>query len=481
MGLRGKKREPLTHRRCRQVIESLQEQLLVQQKAAEVVQSRLEARIKKLEARLNQDSNNSSRPPSSDFPHRKYPRRKPSGKKRGGQKGHRGHSKRLFPADQVIETIVAAPPNHCKSCLSTALTKTNSLTLHHVVDFPEIVLQVKEYQCHLFQCERCKRKTAAPLPIGVSSGCLGPRLAALSAFAVGDLKLSKRDVVKLLKYAFGVEIVPATVIRYEKEMSEALEAAYSEAKAILETEPSAHVDETGWQQKNQPAWLWGAKSPRVTVYQIARYRNRETRNSFLGKFAGVLISDRLSTYADWKLTKWQVCWAHIRRDFKGFSETDGKTAELGKQFLTVSDTVFHQWHEHKRGEKTFRGFQQDIKSLKEVIHGILEDGLTSTDAKMPGTCLNLLKWEEALWTFARTPGIEPTNNTAEQTLRPGVIYRKKSHGTQSEGGSRFLERIFTAIQTLKQHNRNVIEFLVNTTEAWLNGVTPPLLVPTNTS
>lgn len=476
MGLWGKKREPITHRRCFQVIESLKAQLLEEKRQREREQEAADARIKKLERRLKQDSGNSSRPPSSDFPHRKYPRRTPSGKKRGGQKGHPGFSRRLFPADQVTETI-RLKPTQCSHCHSEDLLPTHSVIRHHQVELPEIQVEVKAYQRYVFHCRSCKRRTVAPLPVGVTGDLLGPHLQSLSAFGVGELNLSKRQTVKFLEHLLGRKLSAATVVNYEKKTSEALAPFYAEAQAILETEPWAHVDETGWKEENHPAWLWGAKTAQVTVYRIDRHRSREARNNLLGKFSGVLISDQLSTYADWDLSKWQLCWAHIRRYLKCFSELEGKAAEIGKKAFTVSDAVFHTFHQMKRGDISFATLGQEMARYQEVFHGFLDEGLTCIDQAVASVCSNWLKREEALWTFTRIPGIEPTNNAAEQSLRPVVIHRKTSYGTQSEDGSRFLERLFTVAATLKQHKEDVVEFLRKAIQARLTGGAPPLLAP----
>ena len=89
--------------------------------------------------------------------------------------------------------------------------------------------------------------------------------------------------------------------------------------------------------------------------------------------------------------------------------------------------------------------------------------------KTDGTCRDILKRREALWTFVQVDGVEPTNNTAERSIRPGVLWRKGSFGTQSEEGSRFVESMLTVVTTLKQQQRNVLEYLTAACEAALRG------------
>ncbi len=98
-------------------------------------------------------------------------------------------------------------------------------------------------------------------------------------------------------------------------------------------------------------------------------------------------------------------------------------------------------------------------------------------SKTEGTCHAMLKRREALWTFVEVEGVEPTNNTAERSIRPGVQWRKGSFGTQSAGGSRFVESMMTVVATLKQQKRNVLEFLTAAHEAALRGEAAPSLLP----
>ena len=99
--------------------------------------------------------------------------------------------------------------------------------------------------------------------------------------------------------------------------------------------------------------------------------------------------------------------------------------------------------------------------------------------KTAGTCRDILKRREALWTFVQLEGVEPTNNTAERSIRPGVQWRKGSFGTQSAEGARFVESMLTVVATLTQQQRNVLEYLTAACEAALRGEAAPSLRPAN--
>ena len=108
---------------------------------------------------------------------------------------------------------------------------------------------------------------------------------------------------------------------------------------------------------------------------------------------------------------------------------------------------------------------------------LLRKGTTCSHPGTAGTCRDILKREEALWTFVDVPGVEPTNNLAERQIRPGVLWRKGSFGTQSAAGSRFVERIMTVVSTLKQQGRNVLDYLAEACEAANQGRPAPSLLP----
>ena len=115
--------------------------------------------------------------------------------------------------------------------------------------------------------------------------------------------------------------------------------------------------------------------------------------------------------------------------------------------------------------------------LRCEVERLWEAGRRCGRPKTTGTCRDILKRREALWTFVQVEGVEPTNNAAERSIRPGVLWRKGSFGTQSAEGSRFVESMMTVVATLKQQQRNVLESLTAAWEAALRGEAAPSLLP----
>ena len=137
---------------------------------------------------------------------------------------------------------------------------------------------------------------------------------------------------------------------------------------------------------------------------------------------------------------------------------------------------FIDWHQFKSGEIGWESFQSQMQPIREEINRLLLRGRCSGNQRLVGMCRELYNHREWLWTFIQFQGIEPTNNAAERALRPAVIYRKLSFGTQSEAGSRFIERMLTVSETCRLQKRSVFQWLTAAVEANLNNQTAPPLV-----
>ena len=155
----------------------------------------------------------------------------------------------------------------------------------------------------------------------------------------------------------------------------------------------------------------------------------------------------------------QLCWAHLKREFLAISERGGASAEIGEGLLEKVKDIFEVWHELRTGSLSRAEFQQKMEPIQRRVVELLRAGAQCEQKRTGRTCENLLKQEISLWTFVREAGVEPTNNDAERPLRWAVLWRRKSFGTQSETGSQFVERILTAITTLRQQQRGVMEYL----------------------
>ena len=437
----------------------------------------LQEQVRTLEERLNQTSRNSSRPPSSDPPQPQRPRRPPGKRRRGGQPGHPGHTRTLVPVEEVDEVVVLKP-KQCRSCHAPLSGDDASPFRHQVIEIPPIKPVITEYQWHQVTCPACGETTRPPWPDGVPSGTYGPRVHATVALCTGSYRLSKRTTGQVMDDLFGVPMSASTIIQSEKATTAVVAEPVEEARAYVQEQAVAHLDETSWRQGDKRAWLWVAVTSLVTVFLVRMSRGGQVARELLGeKFAGILVTDRYSAY-NWYPVRWrQVCWAHLLRDFEAMRDRGGRSEEIGDALLAQAHQMFAWWHRVREGTLQRSTFRSYMSPLRREVECLLEVGSQCGVPTTAGTCREILKRRQALWTFVQVEGVEPTNNTAERSIRPGVQWRKGSFGTQSEDGSRFVESMMTVVATLKQQQRNVLEYLTAAHEAALRGEAAPSLIP----
>jgi transposase len=431
----------------------------------------------RLQERLDQTSRNSSRPPSSDPPQSPRSRRPRSGRRRGGQPGHAGHTRTLVPVEEVDEVVVLKP-DRCSGCQAPLWGDDPLPFRHQVIEIPPIQPVVTEYQWHHLVCPTCGERTRTPWPKGVPSGTYGPRVHAMVALCSGSYRLSKRTTEQVMADVFRVPMSVGTISQSEKVTTKVLAEPVEEARAYVPAQPVAHLDETSWHEGNKRAWLWVAVTSLVTVFAVRLSRSGQVARELLGKeFSGILVTDRYRAY-NWYPVRWrQLCWSHLLRDFEAIRGRGGLCEEIGDALLGQAHQMFAWWHRVREGTLKRSTFRSYMTPLRREVERLLEAGGRCGVAKTEGTCREILKRREALWTFVQVEGVEPTNNTAERSIRPGVQWRKGSFGTQSAAGSHFVESMMTVVATLKQQNRNVLDYLIAAHEAALRGESAPSLLP----
>jgi len=430
-----------------------------------------------LQEQLHQTSRNSSRPPSSDPPQQPRPPRPRGQRRRGGQPGHPGSTRTLIPVEDVDEVVVLKP-EQCRGCHAPLSGDDPTPFRHQVIEMPPIKPVITEYQWHQLVCPACGETTRAPWPAGVPSGTYGPRVQATVALYTGAYRLSKRTTQHVMEEVFGVPMSVGTIGPLEQATTAAVAAPVEEARRYVHEPEVAHLDETSWRQGDKRAWLWVAVTSWVTVFVVRLSRGGQVARELLGeRFSGILVTDRYSAY-NWYPVRWrQLCWAHLLRDFEAMRDRGGCSEEIGDALLAQAHQMFTWWHRVREGTLKRSTFRSYMTPLRREVERLLEAGSRCGVPKTAGTCRDILKWREALWTFVQVEGVEPTNNTAERAIRPGVLWRKGSFGTQSAAGSRFVESLMTVVATLKQQRRNVLEYLTAACEAALRGEEAPSLLP----
>ena len=441
-----------------------------------------EALVKELRERLGLNSQNSSRPPSSDPPGAPpRPPRARSGRKRGAQLGHPGTQRELLPVDEV-DRVVPHRPAKCEHCQADLPQQPGPddppPDRHQVWELPEKLYEVTEHQSHGCRCPRCGKVTRAELPREVAGSCFGGRLVALLSFMTGACHVSRRNAQEIATDILGIPISLGTVSNLEAEVSEALAEPYAEAAQEVQNARTKNVDETGYRHESKRCWLWVAATAIVAIFCVHKRRSREGLKALLGEtIQGILTSDRYSVYSKLVNEVRQVCWSHLKRDFKKLADRDGKGAPFGRVGLDIVEAVFDRWNFFKSGFMSRETLPALLAPYRKQLRESLEEGTRCADQKTATFCENLLLLEPALWTFVFEAGVEPTNNHAERLLRSGVLWRKRSLGTQSERGCRYVERCLTTVQTLRLQHRSVFSFLAQAVAAHRSGERAPSLLP----
>lgn len=459
-----------------------------------VVVKILSEKVTEMEERLKKNSKNSSKPSSTNGFEAKAKRKKEKGKKaRGGQVGHQGHERHLYETEQC-DVVHEVKPLECKQCQEKLEGVDEEPYRHQVVEIPPIKPIVTEYRLHQLNCSHCGEKTRAQMPTGVKSG-FGERVAAIVGVLSSKYRQSHSMVKEMLETMYGISISESGINRLRQEVSASVKEPVEEAKQYAQQQKIKNVDETSFSQGNsdgknaqsKQGWLWTLVTEKVIAFIVALSRGQEIAKSIVGEDSNDIVgSDRYSAYNYLPLSQRQVCWAHLKRDFQAFAERRGVSQTIGESLLNKQKILFRWWHRVRDGTLSWDKFAEIVSWLRARIQQELKEAaelpVTKNEktplAKTIRTCQQMLRVEPAFWTFVEHKGVEPTNNTAESALRPAVLWRKNSFGSQSAEGSLFVARMMTVISTLKaQGRRDVLDFLSAACRAKRMGLLAPSLLP----
>jgi transposase len=294
----------------------------------------------------------------------------------------------------------------------------------------------------------------------------------------GGYRLSRRQVADACGTLLDVPLSVGSVDRLCHDTATALAAPVAAVQALL---PEAHVvnaDETRWPQAGQTHWLWVVVTGLVTVFTIATSRSSRVIKDLLGEdYTGVLGSDRYAGYAWLNDAFRQVCWAHLKRDFQGLVDRGGAAKEVGVAALVLVHKLFTVWHQYRTGVLDRPALQGTMQPVQDAFDVLLDEGMRCVDTSAATLCRSLDRLWPALWTFVDADGVEPTNNAAERAIRPAVLWRKGSYGTQSDRGARFVERMLTVTATCRQQGHSVLDYLTTVCTAAQLGQPVPSLLP----
>jgi transposase len=344
-------------------------------------------------------------------------------------------------------------------------------------ELPPLVLQLIHYWLHRRRCPQCGKVTVAGLTPEEASG-QGPRLTAFIGLQTAHNRQSRRLVSDLLWDLFRLRLSIGTVQACWERLGEALAKPNEELEQALVAADSLHLDETGWRQWGKRCWLWVATTAAFTVFMIHPRRGADAlKKWFPDGFLGTVNSDRWSAYSYFDLARRQLCWSHLGRDLQAIIDAKGVAAPLAAKVREGEAEMYRTWHALGEGALSRQALQEAVAPFRAEFRKFCQDGRAQTaDDLWQKLGRGLLDLWPAVFRFVDVEGIEPTNNAAEQAVRPGVILRKLSQGTRSDAGSLCIGRVLSVTATCHKQGRDVLDYLTAAITAHWAGIPPPPLL-----
>src|SRR6185295_18407632 len=285
--------------------------------------------------------------------------------------------------------------------------------------------------------------------------------------------LSRREQRVFLAEHFQFHISLGTVFNKQKIINVAMEAPVSELLPMVKASSGVYADETGHHRDGKKHWLWGFISNTAAYFSIHASRGKKVLRTLLGDFQNIVICDRYAVYNIFDSSQRQICWAHLKRDFTKLSEKEDKgIAKIGKNLLAEESHLFKIWYEFKSESITRDKLLRQAQPIQRRIGELLEQGsYTDPALRVMRFCKNVLENFHALWTFLEVDDIEPTNNHAERSLRPLVIWRKKYFCTRSDYGTEYVARSASIQTTCELQKKSSFSVLCTLLQNHFSGIT----------
>ena len=423
----------------------------------------LEKRIEALENKSNKNSQNSSKPPSSDSPYNRPKKKKPQKgrRKRGGQKGHKGSKQTKLEPTEEKEIL----PESCSCGCSTIVPGSlEPFYTHQIIELPKINMDV----CHVIlnqgTCDNCGKIVKAQIPKEHRAG-YGPRISALIAEISGIQGNSRETVRSFCESILNFKISTGAIQKVIDRTSQALKPYYDTiGKKARESEVN-YIDETSWFKGGVLRWLWVMANREVAYFMVHKNRSKQAFLALVQDWRGILVSDNYGTYQKW-INLRQTCLAHLIRKGKAISEFKNSAhRNFGRKIVKELQLLCH-WANDPPDEAQWDQFYNNfIDLIFKHQHEKNDVGRLSR---------SLIKQIDSLWIFLEVADVDPTNNHAERMLRYGVLWRKRSKGTQSKKGDRWVERVLSFKQTCQIRKLSSFPLLIKAIDSFFKGQEPDL-------
>ena len=445
-------------------------------------------------AELSKNSSNSSKPPSSDDitkpKNNKSAGRRKKGRKIGAQPGHPKHERPAYPPEDIThfhEHESASCP-HC-GAHDILFIEDQAPRVIQQLEVKEIVVTREEHRAYAYWCEVCQQIHYAEFPSQVlNEGLFKTRLTALVGYMKNVCHASFSTIRKFIRDVLGEKVSRGYLAKVIQKVSASLQQPYEELLERIPLETILNVDETGHKNNGKLFWTWVFKAELYVLFRIDKSRSSKVLVEVLGReFDGILGCDYFSAYRKYMKdfhVAVQFCIAHLIRDVKFLTALpDKQTREYGNKLLRAIKRMFKVIHQHDTMPQ--RDFQAALEKAKDRILTIaikqapsqLNENGKEQKTEAQNMVKRFRKHGEAYFQFITTPGIDPTNNVAEQAIRFIVIDRHVTQGTRSIKGQRACERLWTVIGTCALQGRSAFEFIFKAVQAFFQDKTPPSLLP----
>ncbi len=428
-------------------------------------------------ARLEKNSSNSSKPPSSDIINPKPQSRNGHKRKRGGQLGHKKHSRQPFTDEQIDNTIIhELSPEEVGRRNLTPLDKTEFVLQQ--VDLPEKLYTVVDHRVRLYKTPN-GIIVKAKLPKEIrKEGLFTSPMTAFVGYLKARCHMSYSTIAGLFNDVIELDISQSYLVKCcNKKLSPALIPAYSDALDYIRNAAVVGTDETGHKDSGNKNWTWCQHADDVVFFRICNSRGSKILLENLGKdFNAILLADFFSAnrmFIRLTSSKVQWCWAHLVRDIKFISQLGRRNVQQwADRLLGIIKKMLKTWRKGKK-TKYFRKKLEDLKKLflRNVMRPPDHPECRKIKKRFIGNGRN------GYFLFLEVDGVEPTNNSTEQKIRFVVLDRRVTQGTNSDAGMRFYERIWTVVASCICQGKNIFKFLTQSLKAHYANTQSPSILP----
>ncbi len=441
-------------------------------------------------ATLKKDSSTSSKKPSSDDITKKSKDKKDKdGKKRkkGAQPGHPRNTRPPFEPDQIDFDHIQRFSG-CPVCGGHVNDLDLPPRIQQQVELIEVPIEIHEHRSYPVWCPHCQEIHYKPFPENViKEGLFKPQITALVAYLSKVCHASFSTIRKFFRDILGLQVSRGYLAKIITKVSLSLKDPYDELLNRIPLESRLNIDETGHKQNGDRFWTWVFKAELYVLFKIDKSRGSKVLIDVLGEqFQGVIGCDNFGAYRKF-MRKFNVtvqfCIAHLIRDIRFMLTLDKEQADYGQRLLDAVKAMFKIIHEHPDKDS-----QDFIDSLEKAKQDILDVALNDVPSQLDkdgketkraaqNMARRFRNHGQQYFEFITTPGMDPTNNVAEQAIRFVVIDRHITQGTRSEQGNRNSERLWTVIATCALQGRSAYEFILCAVQAFYNNDPAPSLLP----